>query len=405
MPWPSILLMLTCLDPQQPNGGSDAFAGTVVFSRSQIVAARTWELTGDGGVKAVRPSGETVVVPAKDVLLLETGTAELRGQRPHVLLRNGELISATPLAGGKGRRWSFTSPLLGSFELEESLIATWQALDRPSSDGQGQAAPAAPAKDRLVPPSVLLRNGDVVTAGVDQVGSGQVTVSTEFGQTQIPLETVSAIVLAADPTASDGRTANQLMVALADGQRLYCEAIGEADGRLVLTRGAGQCRVERQAVMRIVWPAATLTYLSENPSKGEGLSYFGRPAPPRKDRNALGGPLRIGDRWFDRGLGMRPRSQAVYQLNASWMYLAGYAGLDPWLGRRGNCQIAVNVDGKEVVRQPLRGGQRAYRLLTPVAGAKEIGLKADFGPDGDLGDYVNWCDVMLIGTRGEAGKP
>ncbi|MGQ9648931.1 MAG: NPCBM/NEW2 domain-containing protein [Phycisphaerae bacterium] len=251
---------------------------------------------------------------------------------------------------------------------------------------------------------MLLRNGDVIAAGVDQIRNGQVTVNTEFGQTQIPLETVSAIILAADSPTTDGRGANQFLVELADGQRLYCDRIGESDKNVVLERGGSQCRVGREALVRVVWPEAALAPLSQVPWKEDGHAYFGAPPLPRKDRNALGGLLRIGDRWFERGLGMRPRSRCLFQLSDTWVYLAGQVGLDPSLGRRGECQVILSLSGKEACEEMFRGGQQGRRLLLPLVEAKDIELQVDFGPGGDLGDYVNWCDLMLIGRRGEVGK-
>lgn len=392
MPWLSIWLTTACLCAQQPGGGIEPFDGPIVFTREQIIPASTWELTSDPGVKAVNRSGETVMVAAKSALLLDTGTAELPGFRPRVFLRNGESIIAEPRIGGNGRRWSLASPLWKSFELDESQIARYQA------------APVSISGDHPAPPFVLLRNGDVVAAQVDQIGDGQMTVSTEFGQTKIPFETVAAIVLAADSPPTDGRGANQYLVQLADGQRLYCDKIGESAQGVVLHRGGSQCHVGREAVVRVVWPEAALATLTQVPSQEDGRAYFGAPALPRKDHNALGGPLRIGDRWFEHGLGMRPRSRCAFQLNGSWIYLAGYVGLDPWLGRRGECEISVHLNGKEACKAMLQGGQRGQRLLLPLTGAGEVELQVDFGHAGDLGDYVNWCDLMLIEPRGEIGK-
>ncbi|MDM8007908.1 MAG: NPCBM/NEW2 domain-containing protein [Phycisphaerae bacterium] len=392
MPWLSISLTLTCLCAQQPGKGIETFDESTVFSREEIISAKTWELTGDLGVKTVNLSGQTVVVPAKSVLLLDTGTARLPGLRPRVLLRNGESIIAEPRAGGHGRQWSFTSPLWESFTLDESQIARYQAAAVP------------PAGDHPAAPFVVLRNGDVVASGVDEIADGQLTVSTEFGQTKISLETVSVVVLTADSPTIDAREKNQFLIELADGQRLYCDRIGEWGEDLVLERNGLQCRVSREAIMRAVWPDAALATLSQAPSQGDGRAYFGAPALPRKDRNALGGPLRIGDRWFEHGLGMRPRSRCMFQLSDTWMYLTGHVGLDPSLGRRGDCQVAVHVGGKEACREALRGGQHGRRLLLPLGEARDIELQVDFGPGGDLGDYVNWCDLMLVGLRGEIGK-
>ena len=165
---------------------------------------------------------------------------------------------------------------------------------------------------------------------------------------------------------------------------------------------------------------------------GSGTGYFGRRVTPRRDRNALGRPLRIGQRWFARGIGTRPRSRVAFELNqrartrateeprasaraafpqearrllahghldGGWMYLHGWVGLDPWSGRAGHCAATVTVDDREAFRVELQRSETSSRFAIPVRDAKQIELRADFGPRGDLGDYVNWCDLLLIGQR------
>jgi len=428
MPWLQLVLLLA--GAFATSGGSLSPAdGAVVFARGQAATVKAWELADNQGLRAVGLSGEKIEFAANDLLCLDAGIASSSAPAPRVLLRNGESINARLAVGSTGKRLLFESPLLGKLEVHAGEVAVYQALDRSPQVGQGQVGPGSQGDDRPAPPFILLKNGDLIASGIEQVGAEQVSVNTEFGQTQIPLETISAVVLSADTPPFDGRQAKQSLVELVDGQRFYCEQVKQTAGRMVLTHGPGECQVDPGAVQRIVWPGATIAYLSEKPSKGEGRSYFGRPVEPRKDRNALGGPLRIGNSWFSRGLGMRPRSRCVFQLlsvpgasvqagpDGSWMYLTGYVGMDPMLGRRGDCRIAVSVDGKAALNDALRGdqplktpaesanGRPIRRFLVPVSGAGQIQLQVDFGPGGDLGDFVNWCDLMLVGQQRGAGRP
>lgn len=392
MPWLQILLLLADWAVQAVGGGLASTACPVVFARGEVAAVETWQLVGDLGIKGIGPSGEKLGIPAADLLCLDAGAVVSANDVPRVLLRNGELINASLAAGSTGQRLVFESALWGKLEWAAKDVAIYQV------------APELPGGDRPARPFILLKNGDVVAAAVEQVGAQHVAVDTEFGQTQIPLETVSAVVLSADAPPFDGRGPTQLLVELADGQRLYCDGIDQDADRVILTREARQCRLEAGAVRRIVWPAATISYLSEMPVRSEGRGYFGQAVEPRRDRNALGGPLRIGNNWFPRGLGMRPRSRSVFQLNGSWAYLTGSVGPDARLGRRCNCQVSISADGRGVLTDSIQGGQGPRRLLVRVSGIREIELAADFGPHGDLGDYVNWCDLLLVGERKGGGR-
>ena len=56
------------------------------------------------------------------------------------------------------------------------------------------------------------------------------------------------------------------------------------------------------------------------------------------------------------------------------------------------------ADDREAFRAELPPGADE-RLAIPVSGVKQLRLGTDFGLRGDLGDYVNWCDLLLIGER------
>ena len=216
---------------------------------------------------------------------------------------------------------------------------------------------------------------------------------------------MAAIVLADEPPPMDGRDRNCFLIELADGQRVYCDqVVAGKDRTITLTRGEARCQVDQRDVQRIVWPGAAIGYPSVMKFSAKGVGYFGRNVSTERDRNAIGRPLRIGQRWFARGIGTRPQSQVSLQLDGQWAYLHGWVGLDPWLGRSGHCTVAVTVDEREVIRAELHPAGTVERLIVPLRGAGRIELDTDFGPSGDLGDYVNWCDLLLVGVQQGANK-
>lgn len=411
MSWLQILLAITGL-PSQPQAAPPASAdGTVVFARGQVKAVRSWTMGSDLGIQAVDSSGNTLQLKADDVMVLDQDVGMATVRRARVLLRNGETLNADLVTGSTGGRLTFQSLLWGRLELDATRVTRYEA--EPSAPAGDH--PGSPGQDsRPMPPFVLLQNGDLVAAGIDRIDAGEVSVNTEFGQTQIPLHQVSAVVLTVDNPLTDGRGPRQFLVELADGQRFYCDAVSEVEGRIALTRAGHSCSVNREAIRRIIWPNATVGLLADTSFRGEGSTYFGKPALPRQGCNALGGPLRLGERWFASGVGMRPKSRCVFQLNDRWAYVAGHVGLDPSLGQRGQCEIAVRLAGKEAYKDRLQSNRPTRRFMLPVPGAGDIEFQVDFGPGGDLGDYVNWCDLVLVGERslvqapakgGEVDKP
>ncbi len=384
-----LTVLWLALDPSE-----SARYGAVVFTGKDVVIVRTWELRPDLGVKAVGATGDPIAIPSSALLVLSADIdASSTSILPRVTLRGGEVIAAELAADQAQGRLAFVSPLWGRLDIPMGQIAEYSA------------APAIAGRQHPDAPFILLRNGDAVAARVEKVGPKELTVNTEFGRTQIDRSALAAIVLSAEPPPIDARQGQVYLVELTDGQRVYCDELLAASERvIILRRGDARCRVDQRAIRRIVWPGATIACASAMELGGNGVGYFGRSVIPCRDRNARGGPLRLGHRWFTRGIGTRSRSRVTFKLDARWTYLQGWVGLDPWLGRTGHCTAAVMADDEQVFRAKLRGADEGVRLAIPLGRAKQIELRTDFGPRGDLGDYVNWCDLLLIGQRSGAGQ-
>jgi hypothetical protein len=89
-----------------------------------------------------------------------------------------------------------------------------------------------------------------------------------------------------------------------------------------------------------------------------------------------------------------------FDLEGEWRFLSGWVGLDDHLGKMGNAGTSLIADGSVVyASEEVTEGKSPGRLAVDLAGVKELDLVTDFGKRGHLGDYVNWCDMLLIGRR------
>ena len=373
---------------------AEAADGVVIFSGDDVVVARRWELDSASNVKAVTDAGKTVTIARKDVLALSAGSAMLRSaQFPRVVLENGEVIAAELAERQEDGHVVFASVMWGELRVPFGRIIRHDAVV------------AIMAENPPPAPFVLLKNGDALAAELKQIGSEDLTVGTEFGDTPIARMAVAAIVLSDESPPTDGRDGNGFLVELADGQRVYCDQVvaGGADA-VTLVRGRASCLVKRGDVQRIAWPGTIIGYASAMKFSATGVGYFGQDVVTERDRNATGRPLRLGQRWFARGFGTRSKSQVSLTLDGQWSYLHGWVGLDSRLGRSGDCTVAVTVEDHEVIRAELHSAGHIERLIVPLGDAGRIAFDCDFGPSGDLGDYVNWCDLLLVGVKQEANK-
>ncbi len=141
-----------------------------------------------------------------------------------------------------------------------------------------------------------------------------------------------------------------------------------------------------------------MDYLSDlEPSQVEETPYFGRRSPYRRDVDLAGAPLRLDGQAIAKGLAVHSRTALTYDLDRRYATFEALVGFDDAGKKKGRVDCRVLVDGKEVYANPdLRADAPPVRLSLPVAGAQQLRLVVDFGPDEDTGDRVIWANARLF---------
>lgn len=378
----SALLTMFMLTPPQAPGS------VFILTRTGVVEGESWEARDSGTIRTATADGTVSELAVGELLALIGGQGLSRAPLlPRVALNNGEIIAGPLAEDPPAGCLSPISSLWGRLDLPLGQVARCVLATPPAGQGGGKA------------PQVILRNGDTLATELDRLGPAKLTVNTEFGPAEMALSDVAEVVLSDHAPSFDARGSVQYLIELGDGQRFYCDEMSPVNGRLRLKRGSKTCDLEPGAVRLLLWPGAGVVRLSSLEFATAGASYFGQPVEPRRDHNAHDRPLQLGQRWFEHGLGTRPRSNIVFDLAGRWTCLTGVVGLDPLLGRSGHCLVSVAVDGNQRFRAALEGPDQQATFAIPLSGGSRLELSADFGPGGDLGDYVNWCDLILIGPR------
>jgi hypothetical protein len=141
-------------------------------------------------------------------------------------------------------------------------------------------------------------------------------------------------------------------------------------------------------------------YLSEMKPLGfKETPYLDVRWPLGLDVAADGGPLRLGDDYYDKGLGMHGRAVVSYWLDGKFDWFETAVGVDPSAEPKGRARLAVWVDGR---RYGLGNGKEQSADDAPltvrldVRGAKTLMLVVGFGTLGDVQNRVNWGGARLI---------
>lgn len=246
----------------------------------------------------------------------------------------------------------------------------------------------------------------VVVEGKVQTLSGLVSewkatgVSFDWeGQTrEIPFERIYAVALAQLGPPHDAT--GECNVTTTDGSTITGRVAGLADGKLTLSLSKdARLVVPWDAVRSIAIKSDRLVYLSDlKPASAETRPVVTLLRPWQADRGVMGGPLRLGEQTFDKGLGVMSRTQLTFAQPPGFDALAATIGIDASAQGRGNCDFVVLVDGREAFRETMTGKTLAKEIRVSTAGASRVALVVEPGEDLDLADHADWCDVRFLKT-------
>jgi hypothetical protein len=126
---------------------------------------------------------------------------------------------------------------------------------------------------------------------------------------------------------------------------------------------------------------------------------------PRVNISFDGGPLKLmvlDDnmqpvvREYDRGLALRSRSEAVYQLPSGYHALEALAGIDPAAHDHAEALLVIEADGELLGEWRLLRSEPAKSIHVDVTGKRSLRLLVDYGSGTDAGDVVHICQPRMV---------
>lgn len=265
------------------------------------------------------------------------------------------------------------------------------------------------ANDRL-----LLAGGDVFRGKLigiseqskrDDWQSPVVRFKTEFGPIKIANSRVAAITCAAQKEKS--LTDALWKIGLRDGSQLRVRSL-VADAkqlRIELTDGTALVGNDVRDIVSLQSLGTEVCYLSDiDASDYRHVAYLEIPWSYQRDRNVLGGPLRVDGHVYGKGLAMHSASRLAYRLNdpslANYRHFRAEIALDDAASQGGSVVFHVYLLQDKtwecVFTSPVvRGGERPLAVSVELGQATGLALAVDYADRGDERDYANWLDARL----------
>lgn len=128
------------------------------------------------------------------------------------------------------------------------------------------------------------------------------------------------------------------------------------------------------------------------------LVQEGSPGDTKVGRCAAGGPLRLGDKVYQRGIGVNSHCVLRVALAKPAARFLADIGLDRNVdGTPASAAFRVAVDGKDVfATKVLRPADGMQSIDVPLAGARQFELIVDEGGDGRGWDQGDWADARVV---------
>jgi hypothetical protein len=333
--------------------------------------------------------------PTENLVLLGTGDRlPLDPGRP-VYLRDGRLLftPSAPLSPLQGPELSLFAPHVAAI-----LLGVPEGID------DADAYLAGLQQENRENDVVLLRSGDRIEGKVVGLDAKMGCDVLADGQTiQTPWPKLAGIAFATTGLARPLPKKTHALAVLAGGGRVRFTSLQleAAQKRWVGRSSAGaDLAIAEQGLLALDLLRGQAVFLSElAPLRFVHTPYLGVPRSLGYDASAAGRLLRVGDQFFDKGVGLHGQCRVTYRLDGKYAWFEATAGLDPSAGSKGRARLAVLVDGKE---HPLgEGKERTAQdppllVLQDVRDARELTLVVDFGSLGNVQACVNWGGARLL---------
>jgi hypothetical protein len=144
-----------------------------------------------------------------------------------------------------------------------------------------------------------------------------------------------------------------------------------------------------------------LAYISDmTPSKVEQTPFFDEVIPYKTDTALGGGPLRLADKVYDKGLAVHSRCVLEYDLGGRFDRFKTMMGFESGAGALGDAVVRVLGDGKALYENNrAKGTDSPVAIDLDLTGISHLTLEVDFGEGQDVGDRVVWADARAVRTK------
>ena len=338
-------------------------------------------------------------LPLAEVLELRTASipSTAGSSANELMLNDGSRLSATDVVHTDAG-WEIKGPGFGTAKLPANAVryARLAPVDAKVQLEWLKLTEKETKKDLLV-----IRKGDKLDFVQGVVGDIDATsVKFLLGEDLVPVkrERLYGIVFA---PLRQPVVAAKIGLTLVSGDRLQARTLtlNESAAQLTLA-GGGELSIPRDQLRIVDFSAGKVRQLANwEPRDLQYVPYFDIVWKYRANRGPEGGPLRLGNKTYGRGLCLHSRTTMKWRLEGEYRRLQGIIGIDEAsdpTGQLGDVQLKILGDGRELLSTSVKGTDDPRPLDLDVNGVRDLEILVDFGEELDIADWLSLAEVRVI---------
>ena len=248
---------------------------------------------------------------------------------------------------------------------------------------------------------VALLNGDKINGEFRSADSNNLSLDTTVGEVTVRHSQAGGLGFNSTLISFPKTAGQRVLMRLTQGTRLTVRNLKlDSQRRFVCDALFGTRMVfPETAVVSMRFLGGRVAYVSDlKPQEYRFTPYLSSEWKMQSDLSVTGDALYMRGIEYDKGLGMHSKSEVSYDLADGYRNFQATVGIDDTANGQGSVEFRIHLDGRRVFTTGPVTGKSPPRKLPPidVTGKRRLTLIVDYGQFGDIRDYADWCNALLI---------